>query len=265
MGRPKRWTADRNESGQFDVQLSSWKYFHDLINSVFLRHRMTLWRGHSAAKWRLEPTLDRVLRKRGQLDDIKLRAEHFERFKLATRGRRGITPVRLESENEWWALGQHYGLATPLLDWTQSPFVALYFAFAHEDCDNDENRAVFSLQRTNIENLSANIADNYKGTGTPPRVQFIDPHSDENPRLVNQRGMFTRGPDGVTLEDWVQTHAPEQARFKYAFISKISIPNRDRENCLRALNRMNINHLSLFPDLGGSAIYSNFGLEIAAY
>lgn len=46
---------------------------------------------------------------------------------------------------------------------------------------------------------------------------------------------------------------------------KISIPNRDRNECLQTLHRMNINHLSLFPDLSGSAYHCNRLLEIDDY
>jgi transposase len=38
-----------------------------------------------------------------------------------------------------------------------------------------------------------------------------------------------------------------------------------RPECLRTLNMMNINHLSLFPDIYGSSLHCNKSLEIDKY
>jgi len=46
---------------------------------------------------------------------------------------------------------------------------------------------------------------------------------------------------------------------------KLLIPGAQRDNFLRNLNLMNINHLTLFPDLFGAAHYSNLALDVDGY
>jgi hypothetical protein len=83
--------------------------------------------------------------------------------------------------------------------------------------------------------------------------------SDENPRLVSQGGLFTRAPIGISIEQWVERAF---ANLSGEVLLRIEIPNSDRLNCLRALSRMNLNHLSLFPDLSGASRSTNLKLEI---
>jgi hypothetical protein len=258
-----RWTEKQEGPGTYVYRLSSWTAFPRFIEQEFLDYRDFIWRGQCASKWSLEPTLDRILRLKGTPLDIAARQAHLERFKYATRGRRGHNPPRIELDNEWWALGQHFGLATPLLDWTESPFVAAYFAFTALANEHDPRRAIWALDRNLVAERSKEIAGGAPGGSRPPIVEFVRPMTDDNSRLVSQGGLFTRGPDAVTINDWVRANFPKDG--DHVVLARIEIPNSDRDLCLRSLNRMNINHLSLFRDLYGAAKYCNFDITLKDY
>ena len=84
-------------------------------------------------------------------------------------------------------------------------------------------------------------------------------------RLANQSGLFTKSLGmNIEIEDWIRK------RFKgseSAIMIKMNITEStgDRHSFLRFLSRMNINHLTLFPDLDGAAKYCNMQLEIGDY
>lgn len=269
MPRPKRWDESPVSSGMCTVKLASWRYFYDYIHQRLLDHKAYVFRGQQVGDWKLEPTLDRLAKKVSKFN----RRQHLVNFQRAARGRRGPSPVMISEEDDWWALGQHFGLATPLLDWSTSPFVAAFFAFEKEDLGNQSAfRAVFALSESSVKRKSSEIdkANREAHKELPeilrpraPKVEFIRPLSDENPRLINQGGLFTRSPDGQTIEEWFTKNFPDEKR--YMILVKILIPNRDRDTCLKDLNRMNINHLSLFPDLFGASQFCNINQVINNY
>ena len=123
---------------------------------------------------------------------------------------------------------------------------------------------MFAIHREVVEEGVEQIMSGPKYIGREsarPEVEFIRPRADENQRLVNQGGLFSRAPDGISLDEWISENMPS-----YGFILfKILIPNKDRKECLKTLNRMNINHLTLFPDLYGASKYCNLFGEIDRY
>lgn len=79
----------------------------------------TVWfRGHAAEQWHLEPSLSRV----GKLD---LELQLIKQFKQNANQFLDRSP---SMEWEWIFLMQHYGIPTRLLDWTENPLIAVYFA-----------------------------------------------------------------------------------------------------------------------------------------
>lgn len=263
MSRPKRWVREKFANGFQVYRLSSWKYYSDFISQEMLHFINYVYRGHGDSSWNLRPTLDRIVNS----PVSSIREKHLERFKFETRGRRGSNPPVLENENDWWALGQHHGLATPLLDWTESPFVALYFAATNAKNNKSKDCAVFALSQRAIHEKNKLINENSNVgmvNGRKPTVKIVKPLSDENSRLVSQRGLFTRGPNNVNLEDWIQSYPLASSGRKMELI-KIIIPSLDIDNCIKYLNRMNISHSTLFPDLSGASDFCNLHLSIHNY
>jgi hypothetical protein len=254
--------------GIIKYRLASWAGYFDLLETEVFptsasKHRY-IWRGQRSTAWSLSSSLDRLFDKlnlltAGPLVLERLSAEHLESFKYAARGRRGTNPAAL-SENDWWALGQHFGLATPLLDWTRSPFAAAYFAFEELTSNRDDHRVVYALDQDAVMQKNEEISNGPSVEhGRPPVIEFIDPMSDENQRLVSQGGLFTRAPIGTPIERWV---AEVFENSSDPVLLRVEIPDANRLACLRTLSRMNISHLSLFPDLSGSSRATNLKLEI---
>ena len=266
MPRTPRWVESSIGHGIWTARLHSWKYFNDYIRQEMLDYRTFIWRGQRRSDWTLQSTLGRKLEKKSKVQKFLKEHGHLENFKYAVRGRRGPNPPVLETENDWWALGQHFGLDTPLLDWSASPFVGAFFAFSNTGTKQTTKRIVYALSQNLMKQANARAKKKHKEEklkGKPSLIEFIRPLSDENARLVNQGGLFTRTSIDIDIETWVKNNFDKD--LKYVTLLKIEIPNKDRALCLRSLNRMNINHLTLFPDLTGASTYANMDLEIKNY
>lgn len=92
----------------------------------------TIWfRGHATASWKLVPGLAR------NKNHLVAEGAILKRFM------QDATPhltKPVQEEWEWMFLMQHYRAATRLLDWTESPLAALYFAV--EDVKRDRSDAL---------------------------------------------------------------------------------------------------------------------------
>jgi len=289
------------------LTLTRWTQFHALIDRPWLQSPSLVWRGQRRDE-PLRPRLDRrFVDDDGNLTltkpQLKRKYEdQLERFHYAVRGRRGANPGAIGSEDEWWALGQHTGLETPLLDWTELPYAALYFAYIEAPPrrgaakSGKRHRVVYALNERKITNFQrrdmihriakseglseeeiskikpskSNLAALKKRAGPDAvaaigesHIHFVRPHSDENLRLLSQGGLFTRTGAGEDLETLIAaTYAGES---EVPVLLKLHIPEDDREPCLRTLNRMNMNHRSLFPDLAGAGLFCNMHLDIPRY
>jgi hypothetical protein len=276
-GETKRFEVMNDKfSGRIPVtRLDSWREFADLLECNFFNRPDTqfVFRGHRRADWALMPTLARIPVNNIITSDLS--NMQLERFKMAVRGRmKDAALVETGQEDELWSAGQHHGLMTPLLDWTYSPYVALFFAFQKEDSEDErENdyRAVYVVNKAFLKEYEEETT-----------IRVVEPRKDHHGRLVNQAGLFTFSPYDSTIEsrlvDYLSgdespddrlkkavletekvspTRSEDEAEILAGYICKIYIKNEEREACVRHLRRMNVHHASLFPDLIGASDYCN--------
>lgn len=224
------------------------------IDDYFTHYDSYIFRGQADSEWKLEPGLARIINRIYKKSSERKSAiqTHKEQFKENIRGRTTLD-LRTISDDELWALGQHFGLLTPLLDWTRSPYVAVFFSL-FGPCESG-NRALWAIVENDIERLRKNRK------GEKNNIHVINPLTHYNERLVNQRGLFVNVPASANLEEWVKEGEDQGWISMY----KITYPDSIRNDALSALNNRNINHLSLFPDVYGSSKYANYQLEIEPY
>lgn len=256
---------DKTIDGLIPVcRLRSWEDIALVVREYFKDDgEEFIFRGQQNFRWFLESTLDRLTE--GAIKE-EVAEKQLRNFKLSIRGRVKDGSIVHENVEELWAIGQHHGLATPLLDWTAAPYVALFFAFMHEDPPlwkdkmgnpTNHSRSLFVINKTFLDDLKDSELNGY------PRI--IEPAKDDHGRLVNQAGLFTISPYGETLESslikaldasGIDTDDPNELA---KYMCKIHIPNSvtARTDCLRQLRKMNIHYGSIFPDLIGASGYCN--------
>lgn len=250
MARTARWKEEDLPHGSLRITLSSWKYFHDFLQESLMQTKNYIYRGQEDDSWKLEPTLVRQCRINSHNKFDAIKEEHLANFKFAVRGRASNLRDIINDEDELWALGQHHGLSTPLLDFTYSPYVAAYFAFCKTNTTS-KYRVIYAVSQFSVEHQLKDDLELYK------------PISDHNIRLLSQGGLFVKFKNENDIETILKKgFEATEAKIKLYIIK---IPNKDRELCLKSLNSMNINHNSLFPDLYGSSIFCNTKLQIKKY
>ncbi|MGZ8916278.1 MAG: FRG domain-containing protein [Methylobacter sp.] len=234
------------------VKCDNWHDLHLQIDDYFTHYDGYIFRGQADAEWQLESSLTRAIRSsypNATPESMQpLARQHLQSFKRNIRGRCSLD-LNTTPDHTLWALGQHFGLYTLLLDWSRSPYVALFFSL-FGSCVSGR-RSLWALFESDVEEF-------WSGEDTSKGLCVIHPLGHDNLRLVNQNGLFLEVPVGLAAEDLIQSAKD----MEWISMYKFEFPDSIRTDALSALNNMNINHASLFPDLIGSSLFSNFQLEV---
>ena len=247
-----------------EIRAESWTHLHELLfaeswHEALARHRSDyVFRGEASREARLTTSLQRLGGDYETVEPHLLRS--FRKY-----ARRG--DVTTDSLWHWLAVAKHHGLATRLLDWTYSPYVALHFATAHQlDFDHDGAIWMVDFVETNkllpkrlrrrldaegMNALSAEVLQDEAETlpefdrlGEDFVVFFEPPALDQ--RIVNQYALFSLMPSPhARMDEWLDRH-PKLVR-------RVVLPAELKWEVRDKLDQANITERVLFPGLDGLA------------
>lgn len=142
---------------------------------------------------------------------------------------------------------QHHGFPTPLLDWTQSPFVAAFFAYRYSRgraSDADKVRILMFDRKAWIDDYVQIESMAF----ARPHFSIIESYNLENPRAGPQQSIST-----VTNLDDIESYIEQcELRQDKTYLSAFDLPFAERRQVMEHLRLMGITAASLFPGLDGA-------------
>jgi hypothetical protein len=211
-----------------EIPIHTFAELHEIIERYDAR--TIIYRGMKSMKYPLIPKIGRIVppksigsREANEREILRLFKERALRFL-------DFMPT---SDWDWLALGQQHGLPTRLLDWTDNPLVACYFAVEEPSEDDSVIYAYQNQSYIDVEEYPEPFR--YREVG-----KFIPRHI--SPRITNQGGLFT-------------IHPKPYEEFESEDMEKIIIPRSIRPTLKRTLNKYGVDRFALFPSLDGLAAH----------
>jgi len=220
----------------------------------FTLHPKYLFRGQADSSWSLEPSLTRIVnrRKLTRQQALQVEREGVQRFYISART---ILPIEITisllpknmniDSLGWFTVMQHYSAPTRTLDWTSSPWVALYFSCLEKE-KSDGSVFIADHQKVVTDAEKASPGSTFKPLlfepDSPDILNFMYSFN-SNERIEAQQGRFS------ICTNPLQDHKVllEQS----GSLETISIPASLKGSIMENLNNMNINARTLFPGIDG--------------
>jgi FRG domain len=168
-----------------------------------------------------------------------------------------------------YALAQHYGVPTRLLDWSRHPLVAAYFAVRDVAMMRTKRPGVWSISGNDpcavwaldASFLRVMIREATNNKAIDPAVYLVTAPYATNPNLAAQGGLFTvvqpRSGDPHPIPDLdvallkMADHAPKDWDRHAPVLMKFTLPARQVRVALRMLDAEGITAATIRPGIAG--------------
>lgn len=283
------WEAFEEVAKQSNIETEELKKSRQTISST----TPIIYRGQADSEWHLESVLERKVKKDITVDsyfDLMLKiwnssASTFKK-KWPDLGNeiRGLEvknihlfPTTEANSNQiiyFMSHLRHYGFPSPLLDWTEDPLIAAFFAFENIP-DSAEQIAIYTFRyytghMPNMSNMleptAIEIGDNIPGIERHQKqkahytlcVQQDDGSNFKNARFanmekdINKPGFYLNGNGNDIDLDSVQN-----------VTCKYTIPVSERNKVLKKLQTMNINRCFLFGETEDNRLSDYWNIILA--
>lgn len=230
-----------------------------------------LFRGHGDPAYKLSSTMERdisikvmgddgpeTMRSLRSLNGLDWYRGYCDDILTGFRARSyGLSDVSSDmSDIEAWSVGRHFGLLSPYLDWTLSPFVAAFFALEEIYKSFSHARAMYGKVVDGYVTVwGLRQWDNLTVEG---EFDLFYVNGQVGSRMRAQQGCFTC----LFSKDFVDVESYLHSVGKAHYLERYELNKAAALEALYDLNLMNINYSTLFPGPVGAALHSNINAEV---
>ncbi|MGL4571601.1 MAG: FRG domain-containing protein [Clostridium sp.] len=144
-----------------EFEINSFEEYIEYVKNYIEKNKVEIWyRGQSSNMWQLKPNLFRTMKRKREMllnyEIIDFKNE-FKKLKKEIL-ENNLFDISKLNDFQIMFIAQHYGLLTPILDWSTDPLVALFFALDNYTAEKNENPVIYII-KPSLCNEYSNLKD----------------------------------------------------------------------------------------------------------
>ncbi|SFM23848.1 FRG domain-containing protein [Pelosinus propionicus] len=223
----------------------SFAEFHNYIETNCTKN--SIFRGVNNVNFSLIPKIGRDIYTRNfssKRTELIENLQDLEERTIVSFIKMSVPYMDLRETKSWdrWTIGQHFGIPTRFLDWTENPLIAAYFAV---EGGIDHDSVVYITDRGQF---NSNAEDSDDPLSIADEIVLYAPSYIDG-RVIAQKGVFT-----VHKNPTLPLNETEISGSK-CNVQCLIIKKECKSQFMKTLDRYGINRSFIYPGLDGLAAY----------